>query len=296
MITASQTDATEFRLLSRGMRAVFATGAFLVATAGIQLFILPTRTDRWFAWTIQSPLTAAFLGAFYWTAFVLAVQSALQREWVRARVGVMGVFVFVTLTFVLTILHYDKFHFRSADPVARSAAYLWFVIYLVDPILVAAAWFWQLRQAEPDSERVHLVPRRYLIALAVQGIALLAFGVALFVSPNDMSALWPWTLTPLTSRAVAAWLVGLSLVVLQAVWERAWERIEIATSSYVVLSVLQFLAIARFPSALDWGTTNTWLYLVLLSSILLVGMYGWISARRVSGAGNEGIQQVLEPS
>src|SRR5207249_10716137 len=38
-----------------------------------------TRTDHYFAWTIANPMTAAFLGAFYWTAIPLAFLSAGQR-------------------------------------------------------------------------------------------------------------------------------------------------------------------------------------------------------------------------
>jgi hypothetical protein len=34
-----------------------------VLLAGLQLFVFATETDRFFAWTIASPLTAAFLGA-----------------------------------------------------------------------------------------------------------------------------------------------------------------------------------------------------------------------------------------
>jgi hypothetical protein len=38
-------------------------GAFLVLFAGIQLYFLTEHTERWFSWTIDVPLTAAFLGA-----------------------------------------------------------------------------------------------------------------------------------------------------------------------------------------------------------------------------------------
>jgi hypothetical protein len=78
------------------MRGMLWFGGFLVFLAGIQLYFLTEDTDRWFSWTIDSPLTAAFLGAFYWTSVALASLSARQRIWANARVGLLGVQVFVS--------------------------------------------------------------------------------------------------------------------------------------------------------------------------------------------------------
>src|SRR5207247_11137137 len=100
-----------------------------VFLAGVQLFVLTNRTEHWFAWTIAVPLTAAFLGAFYWTAIPLAALSATRRYWADARVAIPGVFVFLVLTFVTSMLHLGKFHLHDADHVARGAAWLWLVIY-----------------------------------------------------------------------------------------------------------------------------------------------------------------------
>ena len=76
------------RLTTAGMRGVFFVGSGLVTLAGLQLFVGTDHTDRYFAWTIQVPLTAAFLGAFYLTALFLALPSGLAGVWARARVGV----------------------------------------------------------------------------------------------------------------------------------------------------------------------------------------------------------------
>jgi hypothetical protein len=40
-------------------------GIVLATIAGIQLYVLSTRTAEFFGWTIGVPLTAAFLGAFF---------------------------------------------------------------------------------------------------------------------------------------------------------------------------------------------------------------------------------------
>ena len=76
-----------YRRTTTGMRAVLWIGAGFVAAAGLNEYLLSSQTDRYFAWTIKLPLTAAFLGGFYLTALGMAVLSARQREWSRARVG-----------------------------------------------------------------------------------------------------------------------------------------------------------------------------------------------------------------
>jgi hypothetical protein len=270
------------------MKAVFVVGSVLVFAAGTQLFVLTRETEHWFAWTISVPLTAAFLGAFYWTALAVAVQSFLRRTWVEARVGVPGVLVFVSLTFVVTLIHRDKFHFGSTDDVARGAAYLWFVVYLIDPLFVAIAWILQRRHPGADPPRRFLIPGWYRAGLAVQAAVLLTLALLLLVVPDTAADFWPWPLTPLTSRAIGAWLTGIGLVIATAWWENAWERIEIAALSYAVLGLLQLVALARFRTDVNWSALAAPIYLAALCGIVAFGLVGyWLAtqARRPHQSG-----------
>ena len=69
------------RPLTPQLRALLAGFAGLALIAGFLLFPLAEETDRFFSWTIQPPLTAAFLGAAYWAAFVLIGWSARRSTW-----------------------------------------------------------------------------------------------------------------------------------------------------------------------------------------------------------------------
>jgi hypothetical protein len=55
------------------MRALLVAFSVLTALAVGALFVLSTATDRYFAWTIEPPLTAALLGAGYAAGCVLVV-------------------------------------------------------------------------------------------------------------------------------------------------------------------------------------------------------------------------------
>lgn len=54
------------RSLTPSMRWLLLIGSLLAFIAGLQLFVLSEQTSHFFAWTIDVPLTAAFLGAIYW--------------------------------------------------------------------------------------------------------------------------------------------------------------------------------------------------------------------------------------
>ena len=76
----------------------------LVFLAGLQLFVFPLRTADWFAWTIDVPMTAVFLGASYWSSAVLEVAGArAPRCGPGAGWRCWTVFVFTTLTLVVTL-------------------------------------------------------------------------------------------------------------------------------------------------------------------------------------------------
>jgi uncharacterized membrane protein YoaK (UPF0700 family) len=81
-----QRQSEMVRQTSLGMRIMLATASVLVFTIGIPLFLLTEQTETTFAWTIQSSLTAAFLGAAYWSSGVLEMLGARERIWVNARV------------------------------------------------------------------------------------------------------------------------------------------------------------------------------------------------------------------
>ena len=56
------------RPMMPAVRAGLLAIAGVIFLLGLSLYVAPTETDRLFAWTIQVPLTAAFLGASYWAS------------------------------------------------------------------------------------------------------------------------------------------------------------------------------------------------------------------------------------
>jgi hypothetical protein len=266
------------------MKWMLVVASGLVFTVGIQLFIFTDQTNQYFAWTINPPLTAAFLGAAYWGSFLLEFLASREQQWSHARIAVPTVLVFTTLTLVATLLHLDKFHLDTTkfEFTTIAATWAWIIVYAIVPPLLFGLLLWQLRVPGRSLPRQYPLPSWARIILTIQGVLMLGLGLAFFVTPENTVSIWPWTLTALTGRAVGAWLLGLGIAAVHSTWENDWMRIRSAMSGLTLFGVLEFIALARYASTPDWGKPSSWVYVVFILSLLVMGSYGWFSAWQYS--------------
>jgi hypothetical protein len=266
-----------------GMKWLLLIASILVFMVGVQLFVFAEQTARLFAWTIDVPLTAAFLGAAYWASFALEFAASRQTIWTRARIAVPAVLLFTTLTLIVTLLHLDRFHIGgNYELITQFATWTWVAVYAIVPVVMTILLILQLRVPGRDGPRRFPLPIWVRAAPIFHAAVMLPLGLALFIAPQAALLIWPWALTPLTARAVGAWLLGLGVAAAQSVWENDWERVAIATTIYVVLGVLELLAVLRYPQFMDWSRLNAWVYLIFVLSILVFGIYGWLRVRRLT--------------
>src|SRR5664279_3539681 len=120
---------TAVRQTTPGTRMILLIASVLVFLVGIQLFVLTEMTDRFFAWTILSPLTAAFLGGAYWASFTMEYFASRHRTWAHARIAVPAVLVFTTVTLVVTLVHLEQFHLGDDSLMTRFLTWAWLFVY-----------------------------------------------------------------------------------------------------------------------------------------------------------------------
>jgi hypothetical protein len=273
-VTASRIASSDgYRQTTALMRFALILGAVLTFFTGVQLFVLTERTDELFAWTIEASLTATIIGAFYWTACVLAYLSWRRQPWVRARVGIPGVALFLWATLVTTVIHLDRFHLDSDIATARLAAWAWLIIYIADPILVSVAWLLQGRVRGNDPPRTAPLAPPSRVFLIVSGSAAGGLGLVMLLAPSALTDAAGIPLTPLTSRTVGAWVVAMGAVFVTMAWEDDRDRIRPAAIASLVASVLLLVGTVRYAEQVDWGPGG-WIYVVLIGSILVSGMVG----------------------
>jgi hypothetical protein len=261
-------------------RFVLVLDLIAVIGAGIQLYLLSERTDEFFAWTIKAPVTAAFLGAGYWSSIPIVLIALRAREWRQARTLVVMGLAITGFTTLATFLHLDLFHLDSGPFSAQSSAWTWLIVYIAIPPMLAAAFVIGERRGGRNEYAVEapLRPwvRRGLLAFA---LPLTVLGLGLAFLPSTFSDLWPWPLTPLTAGAVAAWLLTIALGCWWSLREADWRRIRVAFPGYFTFAALALIGAARYSDALDGGA-RTWIYLAAQVALLVFAAAAWLVHER----------------
>jgi hypothetical protein len=276
---------TGVKHITRPMRLLLVLSGVLVVLAGLELTLHPGDTDERFAWTIRPSITSAALGGFYLAAIFLTFLSARQRLWASVRIFAPGTLAFSSLILVATLIHLDKFHTDGPTTFAQVQAGLWIGVYVCYPPLLVAAWLHQHRAPGGDPPRIAPLAPRFRLATGAQAAVLVGVGAALLIAPaHTADALWPWTLTPLTGRALGAWMFALGLVLVSALRENDWTRIPVAPATHTAVGVFQLAVVARYADDLDWGAWTTWAYAGFFASVVALGVIAWMLAARERAA------------
>jgi hypothetical protein len=251
-------------LVSMGLAVL--TAALVVV--GLPLTLAPGDTDRFFSWTMDVPLTAAFLGACYWTAALFTLLAARERVWARARSVVPGVLLAGTLILVATLIHFDKFAMETVR------GWVWVILYAGLPpgVLLLLA----LQRRQPGSSPPVLCPieRGASAALAFAAAALLVTGAALYAFPASTAGWWPWPLTELTARMVGAWLAAVAVTLLAVRHEGDWARVTAATIYLASVAGAHLATLARYSGTVEWDALAAWLYVAFDLALLALAVYG----------------------
>lgn len=268
--------------VDRSVQWFIAAAGLLVASAAVSLLIFPDRTAEYFAWTIKPPLTAAFLGAGYASVVAALLPAAGKRDWRDVRLGVAVVATGLSTILVATLLHLDRFHLNSGTLSARAWAWAWLVWYLVLPPLLAWTLWRQRRRLAGWQAQPSRLPMAFRVATALLALLLVVMGLALFIVPAQAQPLWPWTLTPLTSRMVGAYLIAVGVSLFVTGRSESLAHTRVATPAWVVFGGLQLLQLARFADTLGPPGWPLALLIGWLSALFALGAAGLWAARRAT--------------
>jgi hypothetical protein len=275
----------EVRTVHWGLRLMLLVGTAFVTFDFVQLTFLAERTDRYFSWTIDAPITAVVLGSFYFAAINLTLLGGTQRAWVRTRAVVPGTWAFVTLVLVATLIHLDVFrpHMESPNAITRFEFWVWIGAYTVEPIGLLVFGILQRTMPGSDPPRSEPPPpAAYLRVGSAAGAVATVVGAAMFLFPDTAVDLWSWPLTPLTARILGSWFVGAGLVMVVAMWERDRWRLFVPALAFVALGPVQLIGIVRYSEQVEWGNVQLWLHLAFLTVVFALGVAGLVMSSRAT--------------
>ena len=248
----------------------------LLFIAGVQLYVLSAYTDFYFAWTIALPFTAAFMGAGYWAALIAAYMSLRQATSIWIRITGLTAVAATSLLGIATFLHLDKFHLNSPALLTRFVTWVWIIVYIITPLILLWFWITQGRTTD-DSMGAKPFPKWVRSGYLLLGVLTVLAGIILFFAPTSIIPVWPWKLTPLTARAVSAWLTAYGLACVAVYRENNTSNTQGTRASLLAFCVLQIIALARYFSSLDLTKPLAWVYLLVLLVGVSVAVPGLLS-------------------
>lgn len=264
-------------------RAIFAVGVALTAGTGLALFLLPGRTEDYWAWPIAAEPTTGFIGAGFLGAVVSLGLAALEPAWQHSRLIAVLAFTLTSLALLVTVLHLDPFAL-DAGGLVGAVAWTWLVVYIALPPLVLVAFVRQERaggRVEYGGRPALAVTR---VVAACVGIALAGFGVALLAGWESAASSWPWPLTPLTAGIVGVWLATYAVGLLWfACRDPSWRRSRSGVIALAVTLVLELAGTARLWDDFDGGAASVVYVVALLALLAGVGAAALAESRRSPG-------------
>lgn len=245
--------ATPYKPMSLSMRLVLAFVAANAFAGATSLILFPAATDAGFFWALTPPVSAAMFGALYLAAGLLVVWASLKGVWESARYLAPMVVVFSGAMLVATLLHLDRFD--------GGAKFLyWLAVYTV--ALLTGGFFYYCHERDGATWEVRgqrTPPAVRLVALAV-GVLAAAFAVVGYAVPGLVAGLWPWELTPLTTRAFLSWVGAFATGLLWAFYDPDRDRTRPVGIMLVATAALLAAMLLKHRGDLRPEPLGTWLF------------------------------------
>ncbi len=114
---------------------------------------------------------------------------------------------------------------------------------------------------------------------ATIGAVLALAGILLFLFPEGMLPTWPWTITTLTARVMAAIFILPGLVGLSIALEGSWSSARYLLQAQAFTIVLMLIAVYVARADFDWSRPVSWIFTTGLAGVLLLILLTYLSMR-----------------
>jgi len=246
----------------------------LAFVAGPILFLFPTQTETYFAWTIKHPLTPVFMGANY-LGGLGALWTLRLNRWSVARVQMPGIFVFAITQLFATLLHIPIFNWH------HPVAWAWLFVYVTSPIATLLIYLAMEKDYTPPANPISSMLGRYAVIFQTFAVisALLGIGLILwpffYTAPDQGSAVpwWAWKLTPLTAHVAGGWYLAAATLHYTLSRQHAVDAIGPSLLGLMIVTGTQLLGALIWMKAFDGSPVFIVLYLLNAVAVFVFSVY-----------------------
>jgi hypothetical protein len=266
--------------LSLAARLLLLGAGGLAFVAGPILFLFPTQTATYFAWTIKHPLTPIFMGANY-LGGLGALWALRMNRWSVVRVQMPGIFVFAITQLLATLLHIPIFNWY------HPIAWAWLFVYVTSPVATLFVYRTMEKGYAPVMGNGSSLPNSSASIFRLFAALSTIFGAGLILwpfiytipAPGSAVPWWAWTLTPLTAHVVGGWY--LAAATLQNTLSRQTQMDTIGPSllGLMLVTGIQLLGALIWRSAFNGSPIFVALYLLNATAVFTFSLLTFLRNR-----------------
>ena len=267
----------------RTTRAVSIVIVPVLTAAFVILFLFPGQTRTLWGWTIRSRMSCMFMGGGYLAGALFFARASRAREWHRLGPGIIATTVFAGALGVATFLHWPEFNH------GHVSFWAWTLLYVTTPLLLPVLYV-KNRQFDPGTLGGDDVPIPPWIrtTMTVLGAGQLLFALTLYLRPSLFLADWPWTLTTISARSLAAFAAFPAITYLAFAFEHRWSALRWPFETAIAGVTLIAVGAARSSGDFKGGTQSLlWRAGLIVALAFLIFVWSTMrrEVRRAAGGG-----------
>ncbi len=249
----------------------------ILLAAGVILTLFPGDTEALWAWPMGPEMTSLAVGGGYAAGAVLFLRSLRAGAWHRISVVFLVAAVLTVGLLGATLLHWELFSH------GHVSFWAWLVVYLITPVLLPTVWILN-RRYDPGAPApgTPLVPRWVRRTVGAVGVVQIIVALSFYARPEVGMALWPWELTPLTTRTLASFLAFIGAMWLAFLFEARWSALRLHVESATLGLALVAVGALRAGADFTAGPAATAVFVALLGGTLAALTALQIGMRRVT--------------
>jgi hypothetical protein len=250
-------------------RLWFAAEVLFGVGAVLTIALDPAHARQNFAWDVQPTVMAAVLGAYYFSSALLFLLPLLARRWEMIRVMILPTVLFSSAELAATFLHWSKFSLGTPPFIG------WLISYLLPPPIFLALYVYEERRARRLGSQApsQPLPREVRLALTHWGGLLTVLAIFFFSVPQALIAIAPWSMTPLTARALVSWLLAAGALMLSMARENDRTRVLVGVPMLLLMFPVVTLQIARFAGQVNFANVALFIGYGITLVAFALGVY-----------------------